>query len=523
MATLPINPSPAAQDMTFDAHPVQATTPVPPIAPVQQAGDPSDMAFDSAPTQQAINVPGIPPGQANDNGGHPVSGWGSLLGHEIHIDPNDGAVLNGVKRTLSIGAGVGDGLLDTLTGIGDLEDKAVSHLPAALQPVAKAAIGPASVLSNPSVSGVLHSRQTDLQHDNAENPGLNATGKGAETLAEFLSGDEVLKGLSWSDKLLKTAKIARVLEDHPLLLKAAQVGATALRSGTVQGTIGTVKSGGDLGEGAKEGVIAGGITGLLGAGGQTINAIRAAVDDSGLQPALQNGIRKIISDAADRAGVSAPTATSIRDAVQQVSDGVKAKASGLYQTLDEVSGGQAQRFRDAASNVSDQLRSIVGLDDDKEAELLVKQQKIEAGHKAMLDKLQAAGHDPNMLAQADATWKQQAALSDLSNSVRQSTTGLRPELANGAAGATTPESVNAKVLFTKVNRLNDRGRLAQAIGQDNADAMLQHVDAAYVQAQKIAQKQQWLKTAVKYALPATGAGLGFEAVKTLHDMFSSGK
>jgi len=54
------------------------------------------------------------------------------------------------------------------------------------------------------------------------------------------------------------------------------------------------------------------------------------------------------------------------------------------------------------------------LDDEKEAELTVKQADIDKAHKAMLDGLQAAGHDPNMLAQADATWKQQAALDDLS-------------------------------------------------------------------------------------------------------------
>ena len=201
------------------------------------------------------------------------------------------------------------------------------------------------------------------------------------------------------------------------------------------------------------------------------------------------------------------------DAAAQVAEGVKAKASGLYQTLDNLSGGQAQRFRDAAKNISDKLGEIVGLDDDKEAQLLQKQADIETAHKAMLDKLAKQGVDPDTLARADAAWKRQAALTDLSNAIRQSTGGLRPELVQAGTKA-TPETVNPKVLFTKLNRLNDRGRLAQAIGQDHADALLQHIDAAYVSAQKIAQKQKWAGVLAKYG----GLGAAAEGVHLAHEL-----
>ena len=100
-----------------------------------------------------------------------------------------------------------------------------------------------------------------------------------------------------------------------------------------------------------------------------------------------------------------------------------------------------------------------------------------------------------MIQTANQTWRQQAALSDLSSAIRQSTSGLRPEIANGAKA--TPEAVNAKTLFGKVNRLYDKAtpnggnRLADAIGQESAQQLLRHVDSMYLEAQKIAARDQY--------------------------------
>jgi hypothetical protein len=201
---------------------------------------------------------------------------------------------------------------------------------------------------------------------------------------------------------MHTAKVAKLLEQSPLLYKAVRIGLQALPAGTVQGGDIYIKSG-SPGQAAAMRTLAALLSAGLGPGGATISEIRTALDDTGLQPALQTGIRNILADAADTAGVYVPTAQSIRDAASQLSNSLEAKASSMCQTLDDISGGQAQRFRDAADNVSQQLRSIVGLDDEREAALIKRQSEIEAAHRAMLDKLAAAGHDPKMLQQDAST------------------------------------------------------------------------------------------------------------------------
>ncbi len=335
---------------------------------------------------------------------------------------------------------------------------------------------------------------------------------------EFLTGDEALKGLALSDKLLKSARIAKALEGSPRLMQALHIGANSLRSGTVQGTLGTIRSGGDLKTGAEEGAATAGLTGVLGAVSPAIKSIRAALDPQGIQQPLQDSLRAVLSDVANHAGVSGPTSASIRDAVQDVQSQVKTQGSALYQKLDQISGGQAQRFREASENVSQKLREIVGLDDEKEADLVAKQKQIDVAHKAMLDKLEAAGHPRDLLTRADALWQKQGALSDLSNSLRQSVSGMRPELAGANA---TAETVNPKTLFVKLNRLHDSGRLTQAIGPGNAEAILQAVDAAYARSQAIASNNRWAGYLTKAAASAGLGGLGYEGVKLAHGLLGS--
>src|SRR5581483_2785137 len=82
-------------------------------------------------------------------------------------------------------------------------------------------------------------------------------GYGLEGLAEFIAGDEALKGLSYGERLLKTAQIAKFLEKSPRLAKAVEIGMNVLRTGTVGGTQG-LAHGESPGEAAATGAVAGG-------------------------------------------------------------------------------------------------------------------------------------------------------------------------------------------------------------------------------------------------------------------------
>jgi len=465
MSTQPVTPNPADGGMVFDSAPVTAPTPASPA----QSND-QGMVFDSSPVPQP-STPTAPTSTSD----------GSFLGN--------------------VGAGINKGLDESMLGA----EKLIRSTP-----VVGDFLGQHAGLD----AQIAH--DTPIANQPVQGVG-GALGYGGESIGEFLLGDSALKNLALSDKLLKTGRLAKVIETSPRLQQVVQLGIQALRAGAVQGGDALLRTG-DPTQAGEQGAVAGGIVGGLGATGATIQAIRGALDVGGIQKPLQDGIRSILSDAATKAGVPPPTAPSIRDAAQQVSDAVRLRASGLYQSLDEATGGQAQRFRDAAKNVSDKLSEIVGLDDEKEAELLKRQAEIDTAHQAMLTKLQEKSYDPNMLQQADAAWKHQSALSDLSASIRQSTTGLRPELANTAKGATTPEAVNPKTLFTKVNRLNDRGRLAQAIGNENADNLLRHVDSAYVQAQKIAERNKWAGAIAKAAGGVGLGGVGYAGVHLAHEL-----
>jgi hypothetical protein len=468
------NPNTNPSNITWDAQPLQQPT---------TTSVPAGVTFDSTPLTQdtTVGVPSSPNPVSQPSSiatPTPPTSDGSFLGNAYDgFNKAAASTSLGVEHALRAIPGVGPWM-----GAGGLDDLISSD----------------TATANQQTHGV-----------------GGAVGYGGESVGEFLLGDTALKGLAFSDKLLKTAKLAKAIEGSPRLAQVVQLGIKALRAGTVQGGIGLARTG-DTTQAAEQGAVAGGLVGGLGAVSPTIQYIRGALDLGGIQKPLQDGIRTILTDAATKADVPAPTAVSIRDAAQQVSDAVRAKASGLYQSLDEATGGQAQRFREAAKNVSDKLSEIVGLDDEKEAELLKRQAEIDTAHQAMLAKLQEKGFDPGTLARADATWKQQSALSDLSASIRQSTNGLRPELAQAGKAATTPEAVNPKVLFTKVNRLNDRGRLAQAIGPDNANALLQHVDQAYVQAQKIAARNKWAGLVAKAAGGVGLGGVGYAGVHLAH-------
>jgi hypothetical protein len=423
----------------------------------------------------------------------------------MDTDIHDFSLGGQVKQLNAIGAGAGEGLLDTLSG--------VSHATRWLDPTGNIADASSQLLGDKS---------KELEQENAGNPILNKIGYAGETLAEFVMGDEALKGLSMADKLLQTAKTMKIFENSPKLIQALKIGAAALntgaKAGTVQGSLSLARTGGDVGEAAKEAAITGAAGGVLGGIVGAVPAVRGIFSADSIQPSLQQGMRDVLNTVAKEAGVTPSPAASIRDVAGQVADAIEAKSKGIYQQLDQATGGRFQRYDDALRNINQKLRETSGLDDENESALLKRKTDVEASQHAAFEDAKAAGVDPKLVDQARLTYKQAQALFDLDTQLKMSTSGMRPELASPGSSS---ELVDPKKAFARLNKLYDSGRLQQAVGQQQAEQLVQHADAAFLHAQKIAGRVQALKTAGK--ITGTGAAVGAlgEGAKVVKDAFGS--
>lgn len=183
--------------------------------------------------------------------------------------------------------GFGKGLEDTTAGVGSLIRKGLSMV----SPSLAEKVIPAQGLSTERDQAVPHGAYEKL-------------GYGGEGLAEFLLGDEALKGLSLADKLKHVSSVAKIFESSPTLMKAVQTGANiskmvgalgpeeasalqkspilarlasagmdAIRHGVVQGVQTGVKTGGDVKEAAKEGAVQAGASAVLGGAGGLVGGL----------------------------------------------------------------------------------------------------------------------------------------------------------------------------------------------------------------------------------------------------------
>jgi hypothetical protein len=214
-STPPAAPPPG---VTFDDQPVQSSTP------------PRGVVFDADP------VPGAP-ATTSTTGTAPTA---QPVPSSLHIDASGNPLVNEPRSVNAVGAGIGDAALDTLTGIGRLSNR-----------FDDAYNMPGSAARHAGVD-FLAQRQRELEQTNRENPNLNLLGQTTKTLSEFLSGDALLKGLSMGDKFAKFSKIASALESSPLAMRAFNIGANAIRQGTVQAADTYAKTG-DAVTGAAQG------------------------------------------------------------------------------------------------------------------------------------------------------------------------------------------------------------------------------------------------------------------------------
>jgi hypothetical protein len=338
-------------------------------------------------------------------------------------------------------------------------------------------------------------------------------GVGAEGIGEFFLGDEALKGLSIAERLGMAAKVAKLAESNPIVAKIIAHGLTAVRGGTVV-------TGQELAHGAtptqalETGATAtalGTATGTAVEGaGIAKNAIKDAyksvLDTKSIQPVLQQGIRDTLAKVAEDNGVVKSAAQSIRDVAKDTADAVYAKSKSQYQVLDDATGGRVQRFKDRLDNIRHSLDSLTGTEEDvtKEASLLKAQKETEDAMQEAFNDAKAKGVDPKLVDEANANFKKSQALYDLDKHLKMSASGMRPDV--GTAATKNAEAVDPSKMFTRMNRLYDSGRLQEAVGQKNAESLLDHANNAYVQQQKILDNQELAKTVGKHVLRATELG-----------------
>jgi hypothetical protein len=298
-----------------------------------------------------------------------------------------------------------------------------------------------------------------------------------------------LASLPMAERLAQTANALKTLQDHPVL---ARIAGKALTGAGEAGT-GALVATGDPEKAAE----------AAGIGAVAAPAISAAPDIAGslwktatgkaIQEELQSGVRSVASNVADDVSAQIPEGTSIRTTFENLADSVQAKSKDLYSTIDSATDGEYTNIQNKIRNVDFKLRDIAGTDDATEEKLFNQKVALNTKLDEAIDQATKNGVDPSVADQARAAWKQQSALTDLDNAVKGSTFG-------NAKNA--PEIVDPKKLVARLQKLDDAGRLADAIGDDRANDLLQQ---AYDSAK--AMKSRAGKVAIaKGAASLAGAG-----------------
>lgn len=471
-----------SQEMTFDAAPVKQDTAV---------QNTSGMTFDAAPVKQDT-----PANQAASQN-----------------TPQPGFLQRAGQFGSDLIQGIGEGTISTVASIDELARK---HLP---EFMTRGSFG--------------FGKPTDIEAERriaAPDNTTQAVGNVAENIGEFITGDEALKSLSLAERFKLGQQIAKLAESNPRIAQVISHGLTAIRGGTVV-TGQQIAHGTSPGQAVKTGAEVAATGGAIGAVGEGLGAAKDAVTSAAknllstkaIQPALQQGIRDLMNGVADDSGVAKPTAQSIRDVVKQTADAVHSKAKSIYADLDEATGGHVQRFSDRLQNIRLQLNALTGTEEDvqKEAALLKAQKETEESMEQAFADAEAQGVPREKVNEARETFKKSQALYDFDAQVKKSVSGMRPGVGDAVQtaknAAKNPELIDPTKLFNRVNALYDSGRLQEAVGQEGADKLLQHVSDNLVQHKQILSNQAVAKSVgrkfVTGALGAAGAGTLYELAK----------
>jgi hypothetical protein len=336
-----------------------------------------------------------------------------------------GKIINGaVQLHNDVSTGIGQGALDTVHGTGELIRKGLNAVPfvnhlgdKVIPPVGQTALDQLSTPTNTA----------------------QKVGYGAENIAEFMLGDEALKGLSLADKLPKVARAMEVIQKNPILKNQIiqKMIATGVRTGTTGALQEFVHSGGDpvraaevgattgVGGAVTEGIVAGANKML---NSDTVQGVLKGKDVA--QPSAVAAIRTGTQAATEAAGTADESLTAgiqnkplveghntvLDDHLSKLSENEKA----AYKTVDDTAGFDVKAEKFQLANDQYKLKQLGNTDADvqQRGNLI---ESINDSEQRIADaetKMKAAGIDPKA---ADAIHQQRMAGQDFKKSLIKNT------------------------------------------------------------------------------------------------------
>ena len=213
-------------------------------------------------------------------------------------------------------------------------------------------------------------------------------------------------------------------------------------------------------------------------------------------------------------GVITAQPESLRTLLEKPIDAIDAQAKASYRAIDKASGTDFKVLNEKLINTEFQLRQLTDTAEDSAKETNLMQSR-----QGLIDKIAAAkqqaidnGVDPALLDKADAQFKQARALEEVETKVFKN-----PNIVRGNAAMKTPETVNVDSAVKTLQKLQDNtkyggSRLEQALGKEQAQALLNDLYSAQRQGVKAMTRQQW---ATRIAKVVAGGGAGYEILKGL--------
>jgi hypothetical protein len=357
-----------------------------------------------------------------------------------------------------------------------------------------------------------------------------ATGGGAETVLEFVLGDEALKGLALADKIGLASKITKITQDSPYIGALLRHGVHAARIGTV-GTAEALAKGATVPDALKTGAATGAggelldtaieaVPKIINAAPKFVNPFREMLQGKSIaQAPAEAAVREGVQASTQAAGTAAPTVankiatTPLLHSNETILDEplkmLEQQKGAAYKAIDKEAGFDLKAERQQLKNDQYKLKQLGNTAEDQTARVKLinsitdSTQRIADAEKSV----KAAGIDPKVADSINTTWQ---AGKDFKKVL------VKNISADGTINIDAILNDSKKLRFSKFG-----DRLSQFMGGPQAaDAYMAQLEAAQkagVHAMKVQKFSKWLGGIV-----AAGgiAGAGLEAGAKIKDLLA---